>query len=76
MADIVCMQCGETGPASDGRCTRCGGSQVVPADTPLARKFLDELEAKRRSAATGTPSVRAEATGKVLGRALGRLLKR
>jgi ribosomal protein L40E len=76
MADIVCMQCGVTGPPGDDRCQRCGGSQVLPADAPLARKFLAELEATRRSAAADSTSVRANATGKVLGRALGRLLKK
>jgi hypothetical protein len=76
MPDILCIQCGDVGPDKAGHCAHCGSSHVVPADAPLARKFIEDRDARKRGAAPGNASLRTEATGKVLGRALGRFFKK
>ena len=76
MPEILCTECGEVGADNAGRCTRCGSSQVLAADAPAARRFIEERDARNRAAPAHTASIRAQATGKVLGRALGRLFKK
>jgi len=74
MADYLCTDCGEVGALSHGACAKCGSRSLLPADAPAARKFI-EARAARQAPKAGpeAPSPRAEATGKVLGRALGKL---
>ena len=76
MPEILCTQCGEVGPDKAGNCAHCGSSQVLPADSPSARKFIDARNARKSTNAPGEASTRSQATGKVLGRALGRFLKK
>jgi ribosomal protein L40E len=75
MPEILCTACGAVGTPKDGACAKCGSRDVLPADAPSARKFIEAREARQGTKIDGdTPSVRAEVTGKVLGRALGKLL--
>ncbi len=76
MPEILCTHCGEVAPDNAGRCARCGSAQVLAADTPLARKFIAERKARQGGAGSGSASARTQATGKVLGRALGKFLKK
>jgi len=76
MHEILCTRCGAVGPDAAGNCARCGSSQVLAADAPHARKFIEERDARNRGAASGSASIRTQATGKVLGRALGRLFRK
>lgn len=78
MSEILCTHCGKVDEPKAGQCAHCGSSAVLPADSPIARKFIDKraAEAKVPDEAAGGASVRAEATGKVLGRALGKLFKK
>jgi uncharacterized OB-fold protein len=74
MPEILCTACGAVGTPKDGGCAKCGSRDVLAADAPSARKFIEARNA--RQAPPGGPaqdSPRAEATGKVLGRALGRI---
>lgn len=73
---ILCTGCGEVGAPADGRCSHCGSADLLPADAPSARRFIEARAARRAAPApapAAEPSVRAQATGKVLGRALGKL---
>jgi predicted ATP-dependent serine protease len=73
--DILCTACGEVGAPKAGRCAACGSNDVLPADAPVARKFIEDRKARLAAkAVSGHASLRAEATGKVLGRALGKLI--
>jgi hypothetical protein len=75
MPEVLCTACGEVGAARDGACARCGSRDVLPADHPAARRFIEARAARQAPPASEPPvSARAEATGKVLGRALGRLI--
>jgi len=77
MAEILCTRCGHVGAPKGRSCPQCAGTELLPADSELARKFIQER--KRRSAAgaaTEGASARAAATGKVLGRTLGKLLRK
>jgi uncharacterized OB-fold protein len=75
MPEILCTACGIVGAPKDGACAKCGSRDVLPADAPSARKFIEARKA--RQAPPGEPaaaaSARAAATGKVLGRTLGKL---
>jgi uncharacterized OB-fold protein len=76
MPEILCTACGAVGTPKDGGCAKCGSRDVLAADAPSARKFI-EARAARQGAKTeppAEPSARASATGMVLGRALGKLL--
>jgi uncharacterized OB-fold protein len=75
MPEILCTACGAVGAPKDGACAKCGSRDVLAADAPSARKFI-EARAARQSAPSvpAEPPARAEATGRVLGRALGKLL--
>ncbi|MDZ7651105.1 MAG: hypothetical protein U5L03_00280 [Burkholderiaceae bacterium] len=74
MPEILCTACGSVGQTTSGACPRCGSRDVLPADAPSARKFIEARNARQSPpAAPAAPSPRAEATGKVLGRALGKL---
>lgn len=75
MPEILCTHCGEIGADSAGRCAKCGSAEVLPADSPIARKFIDQRNA-RRTGSSAPLGERAEATGKVLGRTLGKLFKK
>ena len=72
MNEILCIQCGEVALPVADKCPHCGSAEIVPADSPIARKFIDERAARKQSGG----AQRAAATGKVLGRALGRFLKK
>lgn len=87
MSDMLCTACGEVAAARACACARCGSRDLLPADAPAARRYLDARAARRAAQAAagseagskaddgaGEASARAQATGKVLGRALGRLL--
>src|SRR5262249_22040405 len=74
MPEILCTQCGEVGVDNAGRCAHCGSTEVLPADSPLARKFIDARNA--RQSKNGDLAKRSEATGKVFGRAFGKLIKK
>jgi len=76
MPEILCTQCGEVGADNAGRCAQCGSSQVLLVDTPLARKFIEQRKARQGGGTSSNASNRTHATGKVLGRALGRLFKK
>jgi hypothetical protein len=74
MPEILCTACGGLSEATSGACPRCGSRDVLPADALAARKFIEARNARQSPPAEpAAPSVRAEATGKVLGRALGKL---
>lgn len=74
MPEILCTSCGVVGTPKDGACAKCGSRDVLPADAPAARKFIEARVARQGTKGEAdAPSVRAEATGKVLGRALGKL---
>lgn len=74
MPEILCTACGAVGAPKDGACAKCGSRDVLPADAPAARKFIEARAARQAPKdEADAPSVRAEATGKVLGRALGKL---
>jgi len=50
---------------------------VIPADSPVAQKFIGERAARREPRdESGRAPLRAEATGKVLGRALAKLFRK
>jgi hypothetical protein len=73
--EVLCTACGQVDVPKAGSCAGCGSKDLLPADAPAARKFIEERKARNAVRANpGEPSVRAEATGKVLGRALGKLL--
>ena len=74
MSEFLCTQCGKVGVAAAGKCDACGSADLLPADAPSARKFIEARAPK--DASTSGASVRAEATGKVLGRAFGKLFKK
>jgi len=77
MSEILCTHCGKVGEPKAGQCGHCGSSKVLPADSPLARKFIDARSATKEGGAAGSrTALKAEATGKVLGRALGKLFKK
>jgi predicted ATP-dependent serine protease len=77
MTQILCTECGHVGEPQAGRCAKCGGTTVLPADAPAARRFIEQRQKVEDSKAEGAPlSVRAEATGKVFGRILGKLTRR
>jgi uncharacterized OB-fold protein len=74
MPEILCTACGTVGMPKDGGCAKCGSRDVLLADAPTARKFIEARNARQAPPTeTAQASPRAEATGKVLGRALGRL---
>lgn len=74
MPEILCTACGAVGAPKDGACAKCGSRDVLAADAPSARKFIEARNARRATPAEpAAASPRAEATGKVLGRALGRI---
>ena len=74
MPEILCTACGSVGAPMGGACAKCGSRDVLPADAPSARKFIEAREARRTPPTEPTAaSPRAAATGKVLGRALGKL---
>jgi hypothetical protein len=74
MPEILCTACGTVGTPKNGACAKCGSRDVLPADAPAARKFIEARNARQSPPAEpAAPSLRAEATGKVLGRALGKL---
>jgi uncharacterized OB-fold protein len=73
--ESLCTACGEVGEPRDGACRACGSRDLLPADAPGARKFIDARAVRDApKAPPGAPSAKAEATGRVLGRALGKLL--
>jgi len=77
VTEILCIGCGEVAAPRMGKCGRCGSATVIPADSPIARRFLEARAAQRSADATSDPATsRAEATGKVLGRRLGSLFKK
>jgi predicted ATP-dependent serine protease len=77
MSEILCTHCGTVGEPKAGQCAHCGSTEVLPADSPPARKFIDERTATKGGGASGSrTALRAEATGKVLGRALGKLFRK
>lgn len=71
--EVLCTHCGAVGAPRDGRCAACGASEVIDATSEPARRFLERRVARQAAPAPATPSLRAEATGKVLGRTLGKL---
>jgi uncharacterized Zn finger protein (UPF0148 family) len=74
MLEILCTACGAVGAPKEGACANCGSRDVLAADAPSARKFIEARNARQSPPAEpAAPSLRAEATGKVLGRALGRI---
>ncbi len=75
MPEILCTACGSVGAPMGGACAKCGSRDVLPADAPSARKFIEARESRRgaKTEPPAEPSARASATGKVLGRALGKL---
>lgn len=72
-AEVLCTHCGAVGAPRDGRCAACGSTEVIDAASEPARRFLERRAARQMPPAPSTPSPRAEATGKVLGRTLGKL---
>jgi predicted ATP-dependent serine protease len=77
MTQILCTECGHVGEPQSGRCAKCGGTTVLPADAPAARRFIEQRQKVQDGQAQPVPlSVRAEATGKVFGRLLGKLTRR
>jgi hypothetical protein len=80
MADVLCTECGAVGApktAPQGSaCAHCGGTLLLAADSPAARAFIDNRAALEAAKSERGVSVRAEATGKVLGRALGKLFRK
>ncbi len=76
MTQILCTDCGHVGEPRAGYCSKCGGTTVLPADAPAARRFIEQRQKIEGGEAKPAPlSVRAEATGKVLGRILGKLTR-
>lgn len=76
MTQILCTDCGHVGEPSAGKCSQCGSSAVLSADAPAARRFIEQRKKIEGGGATPAPlSVRAEATGKVFGRLLGKLTR-
>ena len=80
MAGMLCTECGAVGAPSatpqGNTCARCGGALLLPADAPAARAFIERRAAREAAKSDTGLSVRAEATGKVLGRTLGRLFRK
>ena len=77
MSEILCTHCGKVGEPKAGQCAHCGSTEVLPADSPLARRFIDARSAtKEGGTAASRTALAAEATGKVLGRALGKLFRK
>ena len=80
MADVLCTECGQVGAAKPtphgSACAHCGGTLLLPADAPAARAFIDKRAAREAPKTGPGLSARAEATGKVLGRTLGRLFSK
>lgn len=77
MTQILCIDCGHVGEPQAGHCSTCGGTTVLPADAPAARRFIEQRQKVEDGQAQPAPlSVRAEATGKVVGRILGKLVRR
>lgn len=76
MPEVLCTQCGAVGPDAGGRCGKCASTDVLPADSPIARKFIDQRNARKTGAASTPLAERAEVTGKVLGRTFGKLFKK
>jgi predicted ATP-dependent serine protease len=70
---VLCTQCGVVDAPRDGRCAACGAADVIDAASEPARRFIERRAARQAAPAPADPSPRAEATGKVLGRALGKL---
>jgi Proteolipid membrane potential modulator len=59
-------------------CPSCGQTTLIPADSPIGKKFLRENFPERTpltSSAIRPPSKAALGVGKALGRFVGRLLK-
>jgi len=75
MPEILCTACGIVGAPKDGACAKCGSRDVLPADAPSARRFIEARAARQAPPAepAAAASPRAAATGKVLGRTLGKL---
>jgi uncharacterized OB-fold protein len=72
--EILCTACGAVGEPRDGACPACGSRDLLPADAPSARKFIEARAARNApKPPSDAPSVQAAATGRVLGRALGKL---
>ncbi len=76
MPEILCTTCGEVGADNAGRCAKCGSTDVLPTDSPIARKFIDQRNARKAGTASAPLGERAEVTGKVLGRTFGKLFKK
>jgi uncharacterized Zn finger protein (UPF0148 family) len=77
MTQILCTECGHVDQPQSGRCAKCGSTTVLPADAPAARRFIEQRQKAESGQAQPVPlSVRAEATGKVFGRLLGKLTRR
>lgn len=74
MSEFLCTACGHLAPAPAGTCTRCGSNLLLPADAPSARQFIARHRAPPPASGDAPTGLRAQATGKVLGRALGKLL--
>lgn len=78
MTTMLCTECAHVGSARDGACDKCGGRLLLPADSPNARRFIEQRAARQGDAPPlpdAEPSLRAQATGKVLGRGVGKLGK-
>lgn len=59
-------------------CQSCGLLTIIPADSPMAKKFMRENFPEKMVAIVKVdrpPSKTAQRVGKALGRAVGRLLK-
>lgn len=75
MTQILCTECGHLGEPISGHCGKCGSTAVLSADAPAARRFIEQRQKAGGEAASPPLSVRAEATGKVFGRLLGKLTR-